>query len=90
MRDNRFDTVLAYANERAQKIRDYVGIGKDKPNVKPFNTVLTQPVDILYIYDKLMQPENEDIMGQVLQRHGAETFAEFEKKALRSRKARGL
>ena len=47
MRDNRFDTVLAYANERAQKIRDYVGIGKDKPNVKPFNTVLTQPVDIL-------------------------------------------
>ena len=88
MKNSRFDTVLAYANERANKIRTRMDAEYGK--VKPFNTSLTPPVDVLYIYDKLMMPENADLRVKLIQSHGAEVFSGLEKKALRSRKARGL
>ena len=83
MKPNRFDTVLKYANERAKKISNH--LSEEYGEVKPFNTELTPPVDILYIYDRLMLPENQDIRMKLIQQHGAETFAELEKKALRVR-----
>lgn len=88
MKENRFDIVLAYANDRAEKIRNHINTEYGK--VKPFNTELTPPIDVLYTYDKLMLPENQDIRTHLIQLYGVETFVEMGKQALKSRKARGL
>ena len=88
MKENRFDIVLGYAVDRAKKVRTH--IEGEYGQVKPFNTKLMEPVDKLYIYDKLQLPENQDIKMQVIMKHGYDAWLEMEKDALKSRKARGL
>ena len=88
MKKNRFDTVLSYAQERADKVRGH--IDQEYGKVKPLNTELTPAVDILYTYEKLMLPENQTIVQELIGIHGMPAFLGYRKKALRSKEARGL
>ena len=88
MKPNRFDTVLNYAVDRANKVKSF--IQEEYGNTKPFNTELIEGIDKLYIYDKLQLPENQDIKMQIITKHGYEAYVKFQEDALKSRKARGL
>ena len=88
MKLNRFDAVLGKAEARAGKVRSY--IDREYGKVKPLNTELTPAVDILYTYEKLMLPENQTIVQELIGIHGMPAFLGYRKKALRSKEARGL
>lgn len=83
MKENPMDVIFALGKEQiANGLRH---INREYGKVRPFNTKTTHAVDVLYTYDRLMLPENQDIRMKLIQQHGAETFAELEKKALRVR-----
>lgn len=88
MKENPMDVIFALGKERIKGGLRH--INREYGKVKPFNTELMPSVDILYTYDKLMLPENQDIRTHLIQLYGAETFVEMGKVALNSRKARGL
>ena len=88
MRGNRFDTIIGKAEARAGKVRSYINRVYGK--VEPLNTELTPAVDILYTYEKIMLPENQMIIEGLVKQHGLGAWIGYQRKALQSKKARGL
>lgn len=88
MKENRWDTILAYGVDGMNGVFDF--IDREWGAVKPFNTELSKPVDILYTYEQLMLPENQPRIQELIAIHGIGAWIGYEKKALTSKKARGL
>ncbi|KKN56944.1 hypothetical protein LCGC14_0567360 [marine sediment metagenome] len=88
MKENIGDKVLQEVSKNVENVMSY--IDKEWGNVKPFNTDLTPPVDMLYLYDKLELPENQDIKQQLIMKYGMGAYVGLEKEALRNKEARGL
>lgn len=87
MKVNRLDRQLALMNKRVTGYLDYLLREFD---VRPFNEKKVEGVDYLHQYETLNKPENAQLKLQLMQKYGAETWMEFEKKALKSKEARGL
>ncbi|KKN73864.1 hypothetical protein LCGC14_0396660 [marine sediment metagenome] len=88
MKENKMDKLKFLGMERvgrALKKADETWDG-----VQPFNTKISPAIDYLYTWDKLNLPENADIKAQIVMEFGFGILTEIEKKALRSREARGL
>jgi|TARA_Y100000310_G_C20689621_1_gene821365 hypothetical protein len=88
MKENRFDAIFKRGVEDLKGTLGY--IKREYGDVRPFNTELPKPVDILYTYEKLMLPENQATIQQLITKHGFQAWEGFQKKALLSKKARGL
>jgi hypothetical protein len=84
MKDNRFENIAKMVSERVGGFSKV--IANESANQQPFGVEKKDPIDKVYIYDKL----DDSMRLALIQKHGQDAFREFERDVQKIKQRRGL